>query len=87
MGPTYVIELVNENFSRLPCVEAIETLIHELAHIPKTFSGALRTHNRYFRRELNAWIETLRKDSGLLDRLKSEVCPKLLDRVSTQAQA
>jgi len=59
IGPTYVIELIEPEFSSMPCHERLRTLLHELAHIPKTFSGYVRPHNRWFRQELNAWLRRL----------------------------
>lgn len=42
--PAYVIEAL-PNFFKLSKVEQDRVLLHELAHIPKNFSGALVGHN------------------------------------------
>ncbi len=42
--PHYVIEVISERFDRLQPADQDRTLIHELMHIPKTFSGALVSH-------------------------------------------
>jgi len=57
----YVIELVDDLFEKLNCEEKIATITHELAHIPRTFSGYLRPHNRYFRKDLLVMRRRLRK--------------------------
>ncbi|MGC8923595.1 MAG: putative metallopeptidase [Candidatus Micrarchaeia archaeon] len=40
----YVLEVLHENFDHLPEHEKEKTLLHELLHIPRTFSGALLPH-------------------------------------------
>jgi predicted metallopeptidase len=42
--PAYVVEIIEPEFSRLPKDEQDRVLIHELLHIPRTFSGAIRPH-------------------------------------------
>jgi len=42
--PAYVVEIIEPEFSRLPPAEQDRVLIHELLHIPRTFSGAIRPH-------------------------------------------
>jgi predicted metallopeptidase len=43
-SPAYVVEIIEPEFSHLPPDEQDRVLIHELLHIPRTFSGAIRPH-------------------------------------------
>ena len=44
VNPHYCIEVLSEKFDRMSKVNQTKVLIHELMHIPKTFSGALLPH-------------------------------------------
>lgn len=57
LAPHYVIELVAENYDRLPRDEQIKTLIHELLHIPVRFGGGFRHHDFVRARRVNAYYE------------------------------
>ena len=45
--PFYVIELINEHFSRQSREDQAKTIIHELLHIPHGFGGGFRHHKPY----------------------------------------
>lgn len=44
ISPSYILE-VTHRFWKLPDYEQDKVLMHELAHVPKNFSGALLGHN------------------------------------------
>jgi len=49
--PTYIIEVISENFDRLSSDEKEKTLLHEVLHIPRGFSGGFRSHSRFVNRK------------------------------------
>lgn len=57
--PQYIIEVIAERFDKLKESDQNRTLIHELMHIPKTFSGALVSHRGRYHRINNQTVEKL----------------------------
>jgi len=55
----YIIEVLSEHFDKLNEGQKEKVLIHELLHIPKTFSGALVPHVCFGKRIDNARVESL----------------------------
>lgn len=45
VGAFYIIEVISDHYDSLDEEQKEKVLLHELMHIPKTFSGALRPHN------------------------------------------
>ena len=58
MEPVYVIEIISRHFDKLSGQEQTKVLIHELMHIPKTFSGNLRPH-QYGKKSINKEVKKL----------------------------
>lgn len=44
--PAYIIEVLSEKFDHLSPADKTRVLVHELAHIPKNFSGSVLPHWR-----------------------------------------
>ena len=44
--PAYILEVISEKYDKLSDHEKSKVLLHEVAHIPKNFSGALVPHTR-----------------------------------------
>lgn len=58
----YVIEVVSESFDPLDEEEKTKTLVHELMHITRTFSGGVRPHKPYvFSRRVNEMVRRLKR--------------------------
>lgn len=58
-SPAYIIEVLSEKFDSLPESKKDEILIHELAHIPKNFSGSLLPHYKKGSRNFNDKVKRL----------------------------
>jgi predicted metallopeptidase len=53
----YVIELISEKFDKQSENDKIETIIHELMHIPKTFGGGFRHHDHVCSQNVKAELK------------------------------
>ncbi len=66
--PAYVIEVISERYDSLSDEEKEKTLIHELLHIPKGFSGGFRPHKGYIdRKQIEKLHRTLLERRSLVD--------------------
>ncbi|MBU0998334.1 metallopeptidase [Patescibacteria group bacterium] len=57
--PAYIIEVISEKFDRLSENEKNKVLLHEIAHIPKNFSGSLVPHIRKGKRSFYLRLKRL----------------------------
>ncbi len=62
--PAYILEVISEKYDKLSDHEKSKVLLHEVAHIPKNFSGALVPHIRRgkgnFYRKVNDLIKRIK---------------------------
>jgi len=66
--PAYVIEVISELYDSLSEEEKEKTLIHELLHIPKGFSGSFRPHKGYIdKKQVEKLHRALLKRRSLID--------------------
>lgn len=57
--PAYIIEVIAEKYDKLTEEKKDNVLLHELAHIPKNFSGSLVPHYRRGKRRFRDRVSTL----------------------------
>lgn len=60
--PSYIIEVLSEKYDSLPSSKKDDVLLHELAHIPKNFSGSLVPHYRKGKRKFHDRVRELAKN-------------------------
>ncbi|GEM_PF-591150 len=67
--PIYVIELIYPRIQGKKCNDILRVLVHELLHIPRTFSGSLRTHGEWSKaKNITKYCEKLGRET------KEEIC-------------
>ncbi len=70
--PHYCIEVIAERFDQLTLDDQERILIHELMHIPKTFSGALVPHRTHAHRSFRHYHDTVENLFNRLERKSYE---------------
>jgi len=58
-GPYYIIEVISERYDKLNREDQLRTLIHELLHVPKGFTGGLVPHKCFGKRIDKKRVEEL----------------------------
>jgi len=57
----YVLEFISERFDKMNEEEKIETIIHELMHIPKTFGGGFKHHDFVCNRNIKKYYNEYKR--------------------------
>ena len=74
MPSSYVIEVISERYDKLCEAEKEKTIIHELLHIPKGFTGGFRPHRGYIDRSIvEDLYTTLQKQRTIKSQAASEM--------------
>jgi predicted metallopeptidase len=68
--PSYIIEVLSERFDKLSFKDQDRVLLHEIAHIPNNFSGALLPHVRRGKRNFEDRVKSLMLDYTKSGRFK-----------------
>jgi predicted metallopeptidase len=53
----YLVEVISENFDKLPEDERTKVIIHELMHIPKSFGGGFIHHDKVHEKSVEKVFE------------------------------
>jgi predicted metallopeptidase len=62
----YVLEFISERFDKLDANGQVETIIHELMHIPKNFGGGFRHHDHVSRENVESMHKRYRKAKSMI---------------------
>jgi predicted metallopeptidase len=66
--PSYVIEVISERYDKLGQADKEKTIIHELLHIPKGFTGGFRPHRGYVNQKtVEAFYKKLQEHRRTID--------------------
>lgn len=60
LPPCYIIEVVSERFDKMDEKRKDDVLLHEIAHIPRNFSGSLVPHFRRGKRNFQDLVNNLK---------------------------